>query len=73
MNENGIKVIDTQEDAEPSFVKTAVQAARTSTILVVGEDTDLLVLLLYHATSHGVFFIPEMRKKQREVLEYPEN
>ena len=40
-------------DADLLIVKTAVESARTNTTFLVGDDTDLLVLLCYHASKHG--------------------
>lgn len=40
-------------DADPLIVKTALQSARTNTTVLVGVDTDLLVLLCYHASEDG--------------------
>ena len=40
-------------DADPLIVKTALQSARTNTTVLVGADTDLLVLLCYHASEDG--------------------
>ena len=48
-------------DADFLIVKTAVQSAKTQTTVLIGEDTDLLVLLLFHtdANAHDLYFIPE--------------
>lgn len=48
-------------DADVLIIKAAVASARTKTTVVIGDDTDLLVLLLYHAdaSTHEVFLAPE--------------
>ena len=43
----------------------AVESAETTKTVLVGEDTDLLVLLPYHTKSHGLdlYFAPKPKKK----------
>ena len=41
--------------------------------ILVGDDTDLLVLLLFHAQHQGIdiFFVPEPKKKFKSLcMEY---
>ena len=54
-------------DADLLIFKTAVEFARTSTTVVVGDDTDLLVLLCYHASNDGydLYFRPEPKANAR--------
>ncbi|XP_068675446.1 uncharacterized protein [Montipora foliosa] len=54
-------------DADLLIVKTAVESARTSTTVLVGDDTDLLVLLCYHASNDGydLYFRPEPKANAR--------
>ena len=54
-------------DADLLIVKTAVESARTSTTVLVGDDTDLLVLLCYHASEDGydLYFRPEPKANAR--------
>ena len=54
-------------DANLLIVKTAVESARTSTTVLVGDDTDLLVLLCYHASVDGydLYFRPEPKANAR--------
>ena len=49
------------------IVKTAVASARTNTTVLVGDDTDLLVLLCYHASNDGfdLYFRPEPKANAR--------
>ena len=51
-------------DADLLIVPKALQSATTSKTLLVGEDTDLIVLFCYHANldSHDLFFHPEPKK-----------
>ena len=39
------------DDADLLIVNTAVESARTSAMVLVGDDTDLLVLLCYYASE----------------------
>ena len=45
-------------DADVLIVKTAIASASTANTVLVGDDTDLLILLCYHApldSSHEIF------------------
>ncbi|KAL9978959.1 hypothetical protein ACROYT_G016544 [Oculina patagonica] len=46
---------------------TAVQAARSHNTVLFGDDTDLLVLLLYHGEmdSNDLYFIPEPKQRSK--------
>ena len=46
------------------IVRKAVELARVSNTVLIGDDTDLLVLLCYYACmeSHNIFFKPEPKK-----------
>ena len=48
-------------DADVMIVDTAITKARDQTTVLIGEDTDLLVLLLYHAEMDAkeLFFRPD--------------
>ena len=67
---SGCTVIHATGDTDLLIVQTAIQSARSVPTVLVGDDTDLLVLLCYHAEmdAHDVFFKPEpkqMSKKRR--------
>jgi len=49
------------------IVKTAVESAQTNTTVLVGDNTDLLVLLCYHASEDGCdfYFRPEPKANTR--------
>ena len=51
------------------IVDTAITKARDQTTVLIGEDTDLLVLLLYHAEMDAkeLFFRPEPRQRDMTV------
>ena len=48
-------------DADVTIVRAAVDSGQSTPTVLVGDDTDLLVLLCYHTDIHGcdVFFRPE--------------
>ena len=56
----GYGAIQASDDADVLIVQTTLQIAETSDTVLIGEDTDLLVLLLQHTpiSCHDVFFVP---------------
>ncbi|KAK3747021.1 hypothetical protein QZH41_001488 [Actinostola sp. cb2023] len=52
-------------DADLLIVQTTVTSAKCIPTVLVGDDTDLLVLLCYHAdmNTYDIFFQPEPKKK----------
>ena len=60
----GFQIHHAKDDADCLIVKATLDVASSSTTVLIGEDTDLLVLLLYHVTDnlHGVYFMPSGRK-----------
>lgn len=46
-----LKVITANDDCDTLIVKEAVTCSATSSVEVIAEDTDILVLLLYHGAS----------------------
>jgi hypothetical protein len=48
LRENECTVILAEEDADCLIISTAVARAQSTQVVVIGEDTDLLVLLCYH-------------------------
>ena len=57
----GCTVLYAKGDADTMIVKAAVECSLQINTIVVGDDTDLLVLLCYHCefSSQDVFFQPE--------------
>ena len=58
LQEHGVKTLHAESDADLLIEQTAVDSAANSATTVVGEDTDLLVLLCLHADvkSQPLFF-----------------
>ena len=56
-------------DADVLIMLTAVHSSKSVDTVLVGEDTDLLVLLLYHAAlnSKELYFRPEPKSNARKV------
>ena len=63
------KNCNASEDADLLIVQKAVQSATTNNTVLVGDDTDLIVLLCYHANleSHDLFFCPEPKKNTKKL------
>ena len=61
LQRSGCTVIHHTGDADLLIVQTAVQSARSVLTVLVGDDTDLLVLLCYHAEmdAYDPFFKPD--------------
>lgn len=55
-------------DADLMIVQKALEAAVEMDTTVVGDDTDLLALLCYHASldSHNIFFKPVPKKNTKK-------
>ena len=64
LEQMGCQVSHARGDADMLIVKTAIQSASTSSTVLVGDDTDLLILLCFHApldTSHELYLKPEVK------------
>jgi len=57
----GVETHHADADADLLIVLTAIESAKTQETVLVGEDTDLLVLLCFHAKDlpHKLFLRPE--------------
>ena len=58
--ESGGRTLQAEGDADVLIVKTALDSAVTHPTVLVGDDTDLLVLLCYHTKADGndLYFRP---------------
>ena len=61
---DGCEVIYARGDADTLIVQTAVRLSEDREIVLVGDDTDLLVLLIHLAgeNKHDIYFRPEPKK-----------
>ena len=55
-------------DADFLIVQKAVKSATTTNTVLVGDDTDLIILLCHHTSleSHDLFFCPEPKKNMKK-------
>ena len=69
LEKNNCKTYYASGDADLLIVQKAVQSATTSNTVLVGDDSDLIVLLCYHAKfeSHDLFFRPEPKKNTKKL------
>ena len=65
----GCNVIQAPGDADVIIVKTAVESANLYSTALIGEDTDLLILLLYHTTKQckDLYFYSDSQSKDVKV------
>ena len=60
MNSHGIKSVQSYADADVLIATTAVERSFSRSIVVIGKDTDLLILLMHHYTDqdeqHSLYF-----------------
>ena len=63
----GCVVDSAKQDTDVLIVQTTIASAQTKDIILVGDDTELLVLLLHHADidSNDIFFSPENTKASK--------
>jgi len=63
LRKSGVHTEDPKQDADLLIVQTAVAASLNQAIVVVGDDTDLLVQLCFHALLNrsNIYFRPAMK------------
>ena len=66
----GCSVQHASADADVLIATTAIHSARTQLTCLIGNDTDLLILLLYHvtATHKGLYFRSETKASNEHKL-----
>jgi len=64
LQKKGCTVINAPGDADVDIVKVAIKASQHRSTTLIGEDTDLLVLLLYYAQTNnrGLYFRSDKAK-----------
>ena len=66
LTETGIMVNHANGDADILIEQTALKAAKDYPMILIGEDTDLLVLALHHFTNEkALYFIDEPKQSQQ--------
>ena len=70
MNSSNLYAIQSSGDADALIVNSATEAAKLKSIVVVGKDTDLLMLLIHgvQLSDHSVFFTSDEKSKQHECF-----
>ncbi|KAG1697371.1 hypothetical protein GQR58_005968 [Nymphon striatum] len=68
LNENNCKTLHAESDADVLIVQTAVEAANLNTAVLVGDDTDLLILLCHHFKPgrFDLYFQPEPKVNSKK-------
>ena len=64
LSARGCKVLHDQSDADVLIAKTAIESEASLDTILVGDDIDLLILLIHHAPldKHDIFFTSERKK-----------
>ena len=75
LKERGCTVVNSIGDADVDIVRAAVESSLLLTTTLIGEDTDLLVLLLHYAQrdSKGVYFRSDKSKADGSFKVYAVN
>ncbi len=70
LQNEGCQVHNARGDADLLIVTTALEAAIKTCTVVVGDDTDLLILLLYHMTAEScnIYLRPEPKQSMKKQL-----
>ena len=65
--EHKIRTLQAEGDADLLIVQTAVECAEKDQTVLVGEDTDLLILLCHYASidANNIYFKPEKRRNMK--------
>ena len=72
LTKRGCHVIQSPGDADVDIVKATVERSRHCTTTLVGEDTDLLILLLHYSKTDNeiIYFRSDPNKQSREHKVY---
>ena len=66
LKKKGCNVFFDQGDADVQIVSKTLELAEEKNTVLVGDDTDLLVLLLHHCKSKKkIYFAPEQKKNSK--------
>ncbi|WAR15643.1 LOW QUALITY PROTEIN: hypothetical protein MAR_005748 [Mya arenaria] len=67
LQKNTCQTFHAPGDADLLIVLKAVESATTRNTVLIGDDTDLLILLIYHTNldTHDLFFKPEPKKSTK--------
>ena len=65
LREKGCTVMNAEGDADYDIVQAAIAVSEYKTTTLIGEDTDLLILLLHHMDSHKKSLYFRLDKKSK--------
>ena len=67
MNEAKLQAIQSSGDADVLILQTAIRSAVTRPSVVIGEDTDVLILLLHHVNQdcYRIFFTSGQKSRAK--------
>ena len=66
-NNKGFVATQASGDAELDIVKAALRSSELQPTILIGEDTDLLMLLLYHSNDcHDIYFTSEKKSNMKK-------
>ena len=69
LQSSGFRVFHADDDADVLIVKKVLEVLQTANTAAIGDDTNLLILLLYHARnikSFDIFFYREPKQFARK-------
>ncbi|CAC5375557.1 unnamed protein product [Mytilus coruscus] len=69
LKDGHVPVIHAEDDADLMIVLTAIEKSEQHTTTVIGEDTDLLILLCYHSqdTINKIYFKSEPKQNTHKI------
>lgn len=69
LTENSYTVVHASDDADVKIVQTAVEYAKSKKVTVIGEDSDLLVLLCFHVDLklYTIYFPTEPKQTTKRM------
>ena len=65
-NSQGLLATQSSCDADYDIVKTAIRSSEVQPTVLIGDDTDLLCLLLYHSTENNEIYFTAEQKSNME-------
>ena len=69
LEKEGCEVLISNDDAD--IANVAIQSSKCTNTILIGEDTDLLVLLLFHCTekpSYDLIFRSDKDNNKKEII-----
>ena len=67
LNKGPLKAMQSSGDADLDIVKTALDISTTAPTCVIGEDTDLLIYLIYHGHEGNQIYFKSEKKTSSQI------